>query len=475
MTTKSTAPTIGRPETVIKFSPDFVWGAATASYQIEGAALDDGKGLSVWDMMCRQPNRIYDGNTGAVACDHYHRYREDVALMRQIGLQAYRLSVSWPRVIPGGAGSVNEKGLDFYDRLVDELLDAGVSPWVTLFHWDYPYELFCRGGWLNPDSPKWFSDYARVVVDRLSDRVGHWMTLNEPQCFLGLGHQLGHHAPGLRLGRHEVLLACHHALLAHGMGVQVIRSQGKSASRIGWAPVGVSACPASDSVSDVAAARDAMFSIREVNILANPWDQTDLWSNTWLADPVVFGRYPEDGLKIFGDAVPNYTDADMKTISQPIDFYGANFYHAMLFRAGKDGQPVHHGRPNGFPTTAFRWPVTPECLYWGPRFLQERYRLPLVITENGISSTDWISLDGKCHDPQRIDFLDRYLRELGRAISEGVDVRGYFLWSFMDNFEWAEGYKERFGIIHVDFETQARTPKDSAFWYKKVIKDGGLV
>jgi len=455
----------------IPFPKDFVWGGASAAFQVEGAARDDGKGLSVWDMMCRQPGRIWEGQNGDVACDHYHRYREDVALMREIGLQAYRFSISWPRVIPDGMGVVNTMGLDFYDRLVDELLAAGIRPWATLFHWDFPYELYCSGGWLNRHSPDWFAEYAAVIVDKLSDRVSHWMTLNEPQCFLGVGLQQGRHAPGDRLGRHEVLRACHHALLAHGKAVQVIRSRSRTPATIGWAPVGVATIPETSSPEDIEAARREMFTIREAKSPADPGSRSDLWNNTWLADPVIFGHYPEDGLRLFGDAVPRFTDEEMQIISVPIDFYGANIYNGMFIRAGANG-PERTPRADGFPITAVKWGVTPESLYWAPRFFHERYKLPVVITENGMSGADWVSEDGRCHDPQRIDFLSRYLKELGRAISDGVDVRGYFLWSVMDNFEWAEGYKERFGIIHVDFETQIRTLKDSAFWYQNLIRSG---
>lgn len=458
------------------FPEKFVWGAATASYQVEGAAFEEGRGLSVWDMMCRQSGRIWEGQSGSIACDHYHRYKTDVALMKAIGLQAYRLSVSWPRVIPNGIGVINAKGLEFYDRLIDELLAAGIDPWVTLFHWDFPYELYCSGGWLNRSSPDWFADYTHVVVERLSDRVARWMTLNEPQCYIGLGLQRGCHAPGDRLGRHEVLRAAHHTLLAHGKAVQVIRANAKIPATIGWASVGVVAIPSSNSADDIEAARTEMFSIREghtmVNgsVLANPRDNMDVWSNTWFADPVVFGKYPEDGLRAFGKAVPAFTDAEMKTISEPIDFYGINIYNGAYYCANTGGQPEIVSRPDGFPLTAMKWGVTPECLYWAPKFFHERYKLPIVVTENGMSCNDWVSEDGACHDPQRIDFLARYLRELGRSISDGTDVRGYFLWSIMDNFEWAEGYKERFGIIHVDYPTQTRTLKDSAHWYREVIQ-----
>jgi len=447
------------------FPKNFVWGAAAASYQVEGAAYEDGKGLSVWDMMCRQPGRIFQGHTGDVACDHYHRYKEDVAIMKEIGLHAYRLSISWPRVIPNGTGAVNEKGLEFYDRLVDELLGAGIEPWVTLFHWDLPYELYCRGHWLNPDISHWFADYTRVIAERLSDRVSNWMTLNEPQCFVGLAMVAGIQAPGLKLGIHDILRSSHNALLAHGRAVQTLRAYGKKNPVIGWAPVGCIYIPDTESAADIGAARKATFAVKNEGVF--------VWNNSWWGDPVVFGKYPEEGLKNYGNAVPAHTEEDMKIISQPVDFYGVNIYHGIRVRAGKDGEPEMIQNPPGFPLTALKWNVTPTSMYWGLRFLYERYKLPLIVTENGLSGADVISLDGKCHDPQRIDFLQRYLLQYERALAEGVDARGYFQWSIMDNFEWAEGYKERFGLVHVDYATQKRTPKDSARWYKEVIASNG--
>ena len=257
----------------MNFPKDFVWGAAAASYQIEGGAFDDGKGLSVWDMMCRQPGKIWEGNTGEVSCDHYYRYEEDANLMGEIGLKAYRLSISWPRVIPEGTGKVNDKGLAFYDRLIDSLLENGVDPWITLFHWDYPYALYCRGGWLNRDSSDWFAEYAAVITDKLSNRVSHWMTQNEPQCYIGLGHQIGEHAPGVKLGFADILLAAHHSLLAHGKAVQAIRAHANLKPMIGAAPVGFTYYPATDSKVDIEAARNVMFSITKKNC----------WNNTWLA------------------------------------------------------------------------------------------------------------------------------------------------------------------------------------------------
>lgn len=449
----------------MSFPKNFVWGAAAASYQIEGAAYDDGKGLSVWDMMCKTPGKIWEGNTGDVACDHYHRYAEDTRLMQAIGLQAYRLSISWPRVLPNGTGGVNEKGLAFYDRLIDELLKNNIQPWVTLFHWDYPHALYCRGGWLNRDSADWFAEYTQVIVDKLSDRVSHWFTQNEPQCYIGLGHQTGEHAPGLKLGFAEVLLAAHHSLLAHGKAVQVIRARAKMQPIIGAAPVGVAKIPASNQPEDINAARAATFAISDKNC----------WSNTWFADPMILGQYPEDGCKLFAKEMPEIRAGDMATICQPLDFYGVNIYFDETVRARSNGGYEVVKSQIGPALTTMPWEVTPEALYWGPTFLHARYRLPIVVTENGIANCDWVQVDGKVHDPQRIDFLTRYLRAYHRAIADGVVAQGYFVWSVMDNFEWGHGYKQRFGLIYVDYATQQRVLKDSARWYKEVINSKGAI
>lgn len=450
--------------TVVEFPSDFVWGAAAASYQIEGAASHDGKGPSTWDMFCRKPSAVWNGQNGEVACDHYHRYREDVLLMRGLGLGAYRLSVSWPRVLPQGVGSVNSAGLAFYDRLIDALLEAGIEPWVTLFHWDFPLELYYRGGWLNRDSADWFAEYSEVVVRKLSDRVKRWITLNEPQVFIGAGHQEGRHAPGDSLAFKEVLRAGHHALLAHGRSVQAIRANARSALEVGFAPVGLVKCPVSDQPEEIAAARSATFSVGE----------RTAWNNSWWMDPVYLGSYPEDGWRAFGSDVPQLKDGDLELINQPLDFFGVNIYESQRVRAGALGpEPVP--RPTGFPISAFDWGVTPEAAYWGPKFFWERYRKPVVITENGISCRDWVSTDGKVHDPDRIDFTKRYLRELRRAISDGVRARGYFHWSLIDNFEWAHGYKHRFGLVYCDYPTQTRILKDSAEWYARVIRSNGAL
>lgn len=445
------------------FPTDFAWGAASAAYQIEGAAFEDGRGLSVWDMFCRRPNAVWEGQSGEVSCDHYHHYREDVALMQSLGIKAYRLSISWPRVLPEGTGRVNPKGLAFYDALIDALLEAGITPWVTLYHWDMPYELYCRGGWLNPESANWFAEYARLMAEHFSDRVTHWMTLNEPQCFLQEGHREGTHAPGDQLNWPEVLLAAHHVLLAHGKSMQALRASAQQPLKIGFAPVGETCMPATETPADIEAARLAMFSIFDWN----------LWNNTWFADPVLLGHYPEDGLVFYGKAVPDFPPADMDIIRQPLDFYGMNTYRGAFVRVGSIGIPEEAPLPLGYPQTSYNWQITPECLYWGPRFFWERYHLPIVVTENGLANADWIAEDVGVHDPQRIDYTRRHLRQLKQAIEDGVPVEGYFHWSIMDNFEWAQGYRQRFGLIYVDYPSSKRIPKDSAQWYKRVIATNG--
>ena len=449
----------------MSFPSDFIWGAAAASYQIEGSTQGvDGCADSVWDMCCKLPGFVKGGDTGFVACDHYRRHREDVAIMREIGLKAYRFSVMWPRVMPAGTGAVNAAGLDFYDRLVDDLCAAGITPWVTLFHWDYPLALFQRGGWLNDESPHWFEAYARVVVDRLSDRVRNWFTLNEPACFIGYGHQAGIHAPGLKLAPREVTRAWHHALLAHGRAVRVIRSASKLPSpRVGAAPCFRTTIPDSEDPRDVAAARTAMF---------HTWEK-NFFEATWSLDPCFKRCYPADGLAAWGDAAPPIRDGDLELIGQDLDFLGLNIYVSSRIKAGPDGAPVVVPHPTHHPRSAFNWPVTPDALRWAAKFLHERYAKPVIITENGLSLNDWVAVDGGVHDPNRIDFLTRYLRGLAQSIQEGVPVLGFFHWSILDNFEWAEGYSQRFGLVHVDYDTQKRTIKDSGRWYAATIRANG--
>jgi beta-glucosidase len=445
------------------FPDRFVWGAATAAYQVEGGARAGGRGPSIWDMLCEKAGAIHGGHSGEVSSDHYHRWAEDIALFRQLGLTGYRFSLSWPRILPSGTGAANAAGLAFYDRLVDELLAARITPYVTLFHWDLPLDLYHRGGWLNRDVARWFADYTETCVRKLGDRVAHWMTLNEPQVFVGHGHYDGRHAPGLKFSLGEMLRCGHHALLAHGLGVQAIRAASPRPARVGFAPMGFPKLPASDSVEDIAAAREAMFAVADPNH----------WNLTWWSDPVFLGRYPEDGWRLFGKDAPQVAEGDLEVIASPTDFLGLNIYQGAQIRCGAAGKPEVVPTPAGFPLSAFNWPITPEALYWGPKFAHERYDKPILITENGMSCRDWPSLDERVHDPQRMDFLTRHLRELHRAIREGVPIEGYFHWSALDNFEWADGYKERFGLIYVDYATGRRIPKDSYHWYAKIIATRG--
>ena len=445
------------------FKKDFVWGAATASYQIEGAWNEDGRGLSVWDVFCHEPGNVERGHTGDVACDHYHRYKEDIALMKEMGIKAYRFSISWSRIFPNGIGEINEKGVKFYSDLIDELLANGIEPYVTLFHWDYPYELHKKGGWLNDESIKWFADYAAKISELYSNRVKYFITFNEPQCFIGLGYLKGVHAPGLKVSHKDIFQMWHNVLKAHGAAVIALRKNAKQPIKVGYAPTHGAYYPSTDSPKDIKAAREKYFE-------CVPLSGNVMWNLPWWSDPVILGRYPEDGLKMYRDYLPEITEEDMKLINQPLDFYGQNIYTGQEVRMGEDGRPEFVERCVGSPKTAIQWPVTPECLHWGPRFLHERYGLPVYITENGMSAHDVVSLDGKVHDPNRIDFLNRYLIELEKAVNDGADIAGYFLWSFMDNFEWAKGYTDRFGIVYVDYTTQKRIPKDSAYWYKDWIE-----
>ena len=458
-------------EIVVPFREDFLWGVATAAYQIEGGARQDGRGDSVWDMVCRRDGFVKRRDTGAVACDHYNRMPQDVELLAELGVNAYRFSIAWPRVLPNGTGAANEKGLAFYDRLVDALLARSITPLVTLFHWDYPTALFNRGGWLNRESVGWFADYTRLLVDRLSDRVSHWLTLNEPQCFIGLGHENGGHAPGIKLPFDEVLLAAHHTLLAHGAATRVIREHAKTPPSIGWAPVGCVSFPDTESEADVEAARRATFGSAATFTEAG---RSGIFNWSWWSEPVLAGAYPEDFLREYGDMAPTPEPGDMELIAEPIDVLGFNLYHGRRVRAGADGSPEDVAPPIGEERTPMNWPITPPAIYWALRFYHERYAKPMIITENGRGVSEVVSEDGLVHDPQRIDYLARYLKQVRRATEEGIDVRGYCCWSFMDNFEWAFGYEQRFGLVHVDYATQKRTVKDSGRWYARVARSGGV-
>ncbi|MDI9641710.1 GH1 family beta-glucosidase [Kamptonema cortianum] len=451
---------------ILKFKDDFVWGAATSAYQIEGSVSSDGRGPSVWDAFCQKPGNVFRGEDGSTACDHVNRLHEDLDLMAILGLQAYRFSVSWSRVLPNGVGSINEEGLLFYDRLIDGLLERDIEPYLTLFHWDFPQALQEQGGWLNPDVVQWFSEYTELLCDRYSDRVSNWFTLNEPPCFLGLGHKDGRHAPGLTLTWPEFFQTVKNALMAHGQAVRTLREYAKLNPRIGYVPISHIGIPATESDNDIRAARNFTFGI--------PSRDRGYWFSRLYLDPVVLGEWPEECIAVFTDDYPTLSTSEERLISTEIDFLGLNFYSAPVVRAGENGQPEVVETPAGSPRTAFDWPVTEDGMYWSVRFHEERYGLPMMIAENGMSGLDWVNEVGRVPDYGRIDFLSRYLRSLHRAQSENYQINGYFHWSLMDNFEWAEGYRHRFGLIHVDFQTQARTIKDSGYWYRDVIRSNGI-
>ncbi len=450
----------------MSFRKDFLWGVASAAYQLEGGYMDDGKGLNIWDaytncFSAKENGFVKYGETGNTACDHYHRFREDIQLMKEMGIKNYRFSVDWARVMPDGTGKVNEAGLKFYSDLADELIKNDITPLVTLFHWDYPYRLFQRGGWLNPDSPDWFAEYAEVVVDALSDRVKYWITINEPQVFIGLGHYLGVHAPFMKYHSRDLLQISHNVLLSHGRAVKVIREKAKTKPTVGFAFATPCFTPEGNGASDIEAARKKSFEFDRHNYL---------FSAGWWADPVFFGKYNELAFEYFGDEMPEIKEGDMEIISQPLDFYGVNLYESS---GGAPGNGYPANSYTGIGRTSLGWPVTPEVMYWTPKFLSERYGVPVMITENGMANNDWVSLDGRVHDTQRIDFTHRYLKELKRAAEDGTDILGYMHWSVMDNFEWAEGYNSRFGLVYVDYRTNERIIKDSALWYKEVMETNG--
>jgi len=466
----------------IEFPPDFLWGSATASYQIEGAVDVDGRTPSIWDTFSRVPGAVLKGDTGDVACDHYARYRDDVDLMAELNLGAYRFSTAWPRVRPDG-GDVNQAGVDFYSRLVDALLEKNITPWVTLYHWDLPQALEDNGGWLNRETAYRFAEYALTLYDALGDRVDHWTTMNEPWCSAFLGYTGGQHAPGRQEGVAGVV-AAHHLMLGHGLVVDELRRRGVgpwSGKQVGITlNLTVPAPFDPDEPADVAA--------------ANHVDH--LWNRVFL-DPILRGRYAPELSEIAPGWEHVIKDGDLGLISTPLDVLGVNYYHG----DGASGRPeahtdllgsraVHPDRPTrspypngehivfprrGLPTTGMDWEVEPEGLTTLLLRLRDEYQAPaLYITENGAAYDDLVSSDGSVDDPERLAFVDAHLRAVHAAIEQGVDVRGYFVWSLLDNFEWAYGYDQRFGIVHVDYETQQRTPKSSALWYADVAATGVL-
>jgi beta-glucosidase len=452
---------------MLTFPAGFVWGSATSAYQIEGATGEDGRGESIWDRFAKTPGRIRDGATGDVACDHYHRWREDVALMKELGHRAYRFSVAWPRVVPQGRGAVNGKGLDFYSRLVDALLESGIAPYVTLYHWDLPQALQDEGGWTHRATAEAFAEYAAAVARRLGDRVEHWITHNEPWCASMLSHQLGEHAPGLRDGRAAVE-ASHHLLLSHGLAVPAIRAACPGA-KIGITLNLSPAVPASPSAADAAAAR-----------------RYDGWMNRWFLDPVFRGEYPADMVRGYtrkawlpADLGRLVRPGDMKTIAAPTDFLGVNYYNRAVVRsdrvAEEDNLPRSVVVDPGAEPTDIGWEVYPEGLLETLLRVHLEYRpAKIFITENGASYADGPDGHGRIADARRVRFLRDHLVAAARAIDLGVPLAGYFAWSLLDNYEWSHGYGQRFGLTWVDYATQKRTPKDSALYFRKVIAENAV-
>ncbi len=451
----------------VDLPPDFLWGAATAAYQIEGGAREDGRGESIWDRFSHTPGKVRDGDTGDVACDHYHRWAEDVALMADLGLRAYRFSIAWPRILPAGTAQVNEAGLAWYERLVDALLEAGIQPWVTLYHWDLPRALQDRGGWAARETVDAFVAYAEVVARRLGDRVAGWITHNEPWVVAFPGHHQGRHAPGLEdLG--TALRVAHHLLLSHGRAVPMLRAASPRA-RVGITLNLSSVRPASEAprstssgqAEDVAAAR-----------------RLDGNLNRWFLDPL-FGRaYPADMVASYGAWMPVVAPGELDEITAPIDFLGVNSYFPIYVRAAEAGPGRELGTAElspaeladrGFEITEMGWPVVPDAFRELLVDVHQTYRPPAIyVTENGAAFHDEV-VDGAVHDPRRVAYLAEHLDAVGRAIVAGAPVWGYFVWSLLDNFEWAHGYSKRFGITYVDFPTQRRILKDSGRWYRDLI------
>jgi beta-glucosidase len=434
----------------LSFPADFVWGASTSCYQIEGAADADGRGKSIWDIFSHTPGRVKGGDTGDVACDHYHRWREDVDLLSRGGFAAYRFSTAWPRILPAGVGVIEPRGLDFYDRLVDGLVARGIAPWLCLYHWDLPQALQDQGGWLNRDIAGKFADYARIVAKRLGDRVKHWVTFNEPNIHALFGHGLGEHAPGIK-GLPNMLAAMHGQNLAHGRAVQALRAEA-TGLRVGTVMSLQPARPSSDGEADRRATErfDAM------------------WNGACL-DPLLRGAYPAP---VVTDFAPLIADGDLTVIHQPIDFVGMNYYAPMYVT---DAPQSLFGAwfgaiPAGTRFTAMGWPIDSDALTEELIRLRERHGNPeMYVTENGACFDDMVAADGIVHDDDRLAYLRDHLAAAHRAITAGVNLRGYFVWSLLDNFEWQEGYRRRFGVVRVDFATLKRTPKSSFRWLAEII------
>ncbi|MGD8394674.1 MAG: GH1 family beta-glucosidase [Candidatus Eiseniibacteriota bacterium] len=447
----------------LTFPDDFTWGVATSAQQIEGAAREGGRGESIWDRFAASPGRIADGSDPGIACDHFHRWRGDIELLRWLGVDAYRFSIAWPRVFPQGDGAVNEAGLDFYEALVDALLEAGIRPFVTLYHWDLPQALQDRGGWAVRHTVDAFVRFADAVAARLGDRVGHWITHNEPWCIATLGHEQGHHAPGHR-NPGEALRAAHHVLLSHGRSIRVLRDRAPGAE-VGIVLNLMPVHPASDTATDCDAAR-----------------RLDGTFNRWYLDPLFRGRYPQDVIAdhigrghLESEALPGVEPGDLAAIATPLDFLGVNYYSRAVVRAGADGEPVGVQMVPDDALTDMGWEVYPAGLHELLRRVAREYRPPRIyVTENGAAYADGPGKAGRVADERRIEFLHGHLAAAYQSIADGVPLHGYFVWSLLDNFEWGYGYTKRFGLYWVDYATQRRFAKDSAAWFRQVVAAGAI-
>ncbi len=442
------------------FPRNFTWGVATAAPQIEGAAFTDAKGVSNWDHFARQPGRIANGDNLDVACDHYHRFKADFALMASLGVKHYRLSLAWPRLYPDGRGALNRKGLDFYHRLIDALLARGITPWVTMFHWDLPQTLEAEGGWRVRSTADAFATYADTIVQAYSDRVKNWITLNETGCFTRLAYGGTIRPPALNEPEQVINQAYHHALLAHGHGVRAVREHGGRGARVGITDDARISVPVIENEANIAAARSVFVA-----------------DNIRVLDPILRGGYSREYFRITGRDRAVAPARDFDLIALPTDFLGLNIYTGQYVRAGRRGRPDRLPLPPGYPSADAPWlKLVPQAMYWGPRLAREIYGVKAIyITENGAAYDDAPPVNGEVLDLHRREYVRQCLVELQRALRDRVPVRGYFLWSFMDNFEWADGYTRRFGIVYTDFKTQRRTPKLSARWYAEVMRTGRLV
>ena len=444
-----------------RFPQNFIWGTATASYQVEGAVHEDGRGTSVWDTFSHTPGKTYQGQTADVADDFYHRYKEDVASMQRLGVRGFRFSIAWPRVFPNGTGTPNPKGLDFYKRLLDALHEANIEPFCTLFHWDLPQALEDKGGWTSRATCQAFADYAHYTAGQLSDRISHWMTINEFGSYIDAGYGTGESAPGRKLPRKQWMQARHNAVWAHGLAVQAVRAGAGRPVQVGLAEDITGVMPAMEDASHI---RAAEIGLRE--------------ENAWHVTAIFEGHYTDHYLQTLGADAPIFTPEEMKTIASPIDFLGINIYttrEAIPSDTAPGYQMIE--RPSSYPRTFSDWLFfNPQAVYWTPKLVSTLWGVKnIYITENGCSSNDILSPDGRVLDSDRVLYLRNYLGQMQRGIAEGVPIHGYFLWSLLDNFEWASGYSKRFGITYVDFETQKRTPKLSYNFYKEVIRTNSVV